>query len=196
MQPPSGRSSRARSHRRVSSYPTRGNAAHQDPPEDEETPHTVFAAEQAASGGLAQELRTKFIKWFEGALLLASPQTCPSLLELVMKLGKQCSSASQSEAITVLQAAVGARRSEEQAVQERVAAGVVAPDVPVAGGAGHNEGQAVPERVAARGTTPVLQAAAGAALMVELIDQASQRRASAADANQLASAPAMTPVSS
>ncbi|KAE9062023.1 hypothetical protein PF005_g30322 [Phytophthora fragariae] len=113
-----------------------------------------------------------------------------------MKLGKQCSSASQSEAITVLQAAVGARRSEEQAVQERVAAGVVAPDVPVAGGAGHNEGQAVPERVAARGTTPVLQAAAGAALMVELIDQASQRRASAADANQLASAPAMTPVSS
>ncbi|KAE9352080.1 hypothetical protein PR003_g4553 [Phytophthora rubi] len=49
-----------------------------------------------------------------------------------------------------------------------------------------------PERVAARGTTPVLQAAAGAAPMVELIDQASQRRASAADVNQLASAPAMT----
>ncbi|KAE9040390.1 hypothetical protein PR003_g26670 [Phytophthora rubi] len=105
MQPPSGRSSRARSRRRVSPYPARGNVARQDPPEDEETPDTVFAAEQATSGGFAQvqrtaELSTKFIKWFESALLLASPQTCPSLLELVMKLGKQCSSASRSEALS------------------------------------------------------------------------------------------------
>ncbi|KAE9266847.1 hypothetical protein PR003_g31978 [Phytophthora rubi] len=114
MQPPSGRSSRARSHRRVSPYPARGNVAHQDTPEDEEAPDTAFTAEQAASGGFAQvlrtaagaesqgdcELSTKFIKWFESALLLASPQTYPSLLELVMKLGKPCSSASRSEALS------------------------------------------------------------------------------------------------
>ncbi|KAE8908143.1 hypothetical protein PF003_g7704 [Phytophthora fragariae] len=98
-----------------------------------------------------------------------------------MKLGKQ--RVAVGGAIPVLQAAVGAGRSEEQAVLERVAAGVVAPDLPVAGGTGRNEGRAVTERVVARGTTPVLQAAAGSALMVELIDQASQTRASALNSN-------------
>ncbi|KAE9041424.1 hypothetical protein PR002_g4462 [Phytophthora rubi] len=192
MQPPSGRSSRARSHRRVSPYPVRGDVAHQDPPEDEETPDTVFAAEQAASGGFAQVLRTAAGAESQADCVgqqrvssgfsqdLRAP-TCPSLLELVMKLGKQ--RVAVGGAIPVLQAAVGAGRTDEQAVLERVAAGVVAPDLPVAGGAGRNEGQAVTERVVARGTTPVLQAAAGSALMVELIDQASQTRASALNSN-------------
>ncbi|KAE8890702.1 hypothetical protein PF003_g25255 [Phytophthora fragariae] len=112
MQPPSGRSSRARSHRRVSSYPTRGNAAHQDPPEDEETPHTVFAAEQAASGGLAQVLRTA-AGAVNSASQLSSPKTfeplararrsrrlsrsCKQPLELDAAKNKPCKSESQPE---------------------------------------------------------------------------------------------------
>ncbi|KAE9018936.1 hypothetical protein PR003_g10641 [Phytophthora rubi] len=111
MQPPSGRSFRARSNRRVSPYPARGNVARQDPPEDEETPDTVFAAEQAASGGFAQVLRTAAgaespadcvgqQRASAGSSLDLRAPTCPSLLELVMKLGKQCSSASRSEALS------------------------------------------------------------------------------------------------
>ncbi|KAE9117913.1 hypothetical protein PF007_g9110 [Phytophthora fragariae] len=111
MQPPSERSSRARSHRRVSPYPARGNVARQDPPEDEETPDTVFAAEQATSGGFAQVQRTAVgdesqadcvgqQRVAAGSSQNLRAPTCPSLLELAMKLSKQCSSASRSEALS------------------------------------------------------------------------------------------------
>ncbi|KAE8901969.1 hypothetical protein PF003_g13982 [Phytophthora fragariae] len=123
----SGRSSRARSHRRVSPYPARGNVAHQDPPEDEETPDTVFAAEQAASGGFAQVLRT--------AAGAESQADC---------VGQQRVSAGSSQD---LRAPVGAEHQVHQVVRERAAAGLT-PDLPVAAGAGHEVGQAVLECVA------------------------------------------------